>query len=295
MKRIVLFAAVNIAVLVVITIVVELLGLDRYLAVRGVSLTGLLTLSAVFGFGGAFISLGLSKWMAKVSMGVQVIDAPRTEVERRLLETVRAHAARLGITMPEVGMFESPTPNAFATGARRNHALVAVSTGLLESMDTNEVAAVLGHEMTHVVSGDMVTLTLLQGVLNTFVIFLARVLATVVDGALGGRRDEREGGGLIYFVTVLVLEILFGVLATLIVMAFSRRREYRADAGGAQLAGRQHMIDALRALQRGEGEPLPGQLRAFGIHDGTGRGVLRLLFMSHPPLEDRIAALEAHA
>lgn len=293
MKRVVLFAAVNIAVLVVITAVVELLGLDRYLAARGQSLTGLLVLSAPFGFGGAFISLALSKSMAKVSMGVRVIEPPQSHAERWLLETVGAHATRLGLAMPEVGIFDSPAMNAFATGARRDSALVAVSSGLLEGMAPGEVQAVLGHEMTHVANGDMVTLALLQGVLNTFVIFLARVVGTVIDSAIGGQREQRSGGGLFYFATVIVLQILFGVLATLIVMAFSRRREYRADAGGAHLAGRQNMISALRELQGTEVAALPGQLRAFGIADGRMRGLMSRLFMSHPPLTDRIAALEA--
>lgn len=293
MKRILLFVAVNIAVLAVITAVVEALGLDRYLAAQGLSLTGLLALSAVFGFGGSFMSLALSRWMAKVSMGVEVIDRPKTDSERWLLQVVGAHAARLGLAMPEVGIFRSRAMNAFATGARRNRALVAVSSGLLESMGADEIEAVLGHEMTHVANGDMVTLALLQGVLNTFVIFLARVLGTVIDSALGGQRQERGNGGLFYFMTVIVLQILFGVLATLIVMAYSRRREYRADAGGAHLAGRGNMISALRALQRHEGEALPGQLRAFGIRDGRTRTLLGRLFMSHPPLEERIAALEA--
>lgn len=293
MKRIVLFVTVNIAVLAVITAIVELLGLDRYLAARGLSLTGLLALSAIFGFGGALISLALSKWMAKISMSVRVIGQPQSGPERWLLDTVRAHATRLGLAMPEVGIFQSPTMNAFATGARRDRALVAVSSGLLQGMDSDEVQAVLGHEMTHVANGDMVTLALLQGVLNTFVILLARVIGTVIDSTFGGQREERSGDGLFYFATVIVLQIVFGVLATLVVMAYSRRREYRADAGGARLAGRHHMIDALCALQRVEGEALPGQLRAFGIHDGVARGWVQRLFMSHPPLEERIAALEA--
>jgi heat shock protein HtpX len=292
MKRIVLFAAANIAVLAVITVIVELLGLDRDLSGYGLSLTGLLALSAVFGFGGSFISLALSRWMAKSAMGVRVIEQPQSGAEETLLETVRAHATRLGLAMPEVGIFDSPAPNAFATGARRNRALVAVSSGLLANMDNDEVRAVLGHEMTHVANGDMVTLALLQGVLNTFVIFLARIVGTLLDNLLGGRRERRDGGGLLYFATVIALQILFGVLATLIVMAYSRHREYRADAGGADLAGRDNMIAALRALQRAQGEPLPGQLRAFGIHDGAAAGLLRGLFMSHPPLEERIGALE---
>lgn len=292
MKRIVLFAAVNIAILAMLTAVVQILGLGGYLAAHGQSLTGLLILSAIFGFGGAFISLALSKWTAKVGMGVRVIDPPRTHAEYWLIETVRGHADRLGLAMPEVGVFDSTTMNAFATGARRDRALVAVSSGLLEGMAPNEVAAVLGHEMTHVANGDMITLGLLQGVLNTFVLFLARVVGTLIDGALGGQRQQGAGGGLFYFVTVIVLQIVFGVLATVIVMAYSRRREFRADAGGARLAGQGSMIEALRALQRVQGEPLPGQLKAFGIDDGRARGLLGRLFMSHPPLEERIAALE---
>ncbi len=295
MKRVLLFAAVNIAVLAVIATVVQVLGLDRYLARYGLSFTGLLILSALFGFGGAFISLALSKWMARISMGVRVIAEARTPAEHWLLQTVADHATRLALGMPEVGIFASPAMNAFATGARRDRALVAVSSGLLEGMDRDEVRAVLGHEMTHVANGDMVTLALLQGVLNTFVIFLARVVGTVIDSAVAQRRDERANGGLFYFIIVIVLQILFGVLATLIVMAYSRHREFRADAGGAGLAGTDNMIGALRVLQRSEGGPLPGQLKAFGIHNGGAPGAVRRLFMSHPPLEERIAALQARA
>lgn len=287
MKRILLFAVTNIAVLLVLTVIAKLFGLDVYLAERGGSLSGLLWLSAIFGFGGAFISLALSKPMAKMAMGVTVIDEPRSPAEAWLVETVRAYAQRTGIGMPEVGVFDSSAPNAFATGANRDRALVAVSTGLLSSMESEEVEAVLGHEMSHVANGDMVTMALLQGVLNTFVIFLARVLGTVIDGALRG--NQRVGPGPFYFLTVIVLQVFFGVLATLIVMWFSRRREYRADAGGAALAGRGNMIGALMALQRSQGEPLPGQFQAFGIQGGN----VRRLFMSHPPLEERIAALRA--
>ncbi len=293
MKRVILFAAVNIAVLAVIAASVEVLGLGRYLASYGTGLTELLVFSAIFGFGGAFVSLALSKWMAKFSMGVRVIGQPRSSSEQWLLQAVGEHARRLDVAMPEVGIFDSPAMNAFATGARRNHALVAVSSGLLENMNGEEVGAVLGHEMTHVANGDMVTLALLQGVLNTFVIFLARVVGTVIDNAIGAKGEERSGGGLFYFLTVIVLQIFFGVLATLIVMAYSRHREYRADAGGARLAGTQNMIDALRVLERTEDGPLPGQLKAFGIHGGNMRGALSGLFMSHPPLEERIAALQA--
>ncbi len=292
MKRIIWFAAVNIAVLVVITVIVELFGLGRYLTAYGMSLEGLLVLSAVFGFGGAFVSLALSKWLAIHTMGVRVIERPQDALEGRLLTIVSSHAQRLGLGMPQVGIFDSPVMNAFATGARRNHALVAVSSALALAMDPQELDAVLGHEMTHVANGDMVTLGLLQGVLNTFVIFLARVVGSAIDGALGSRREEGGQGGLFYFLTVIVLEILFGVLATMIVMAFSRRREYRADAGGAALAGTSSMIGALRRLERSVAEPLPGQLRAFGIRGEPQAGLWRRLFMSHPPIEDRIAALQ---
>lgn len=291
MKRILLFALTNIAVLIVISVIVKLFGLDAYLAARGQNLTGLLVLSAAFGFGGAFISLALSKTMAKFGMGVKVIDTPRNDIERWLLDAVGAHAQRLGVGMPEVGIFDSQMMNAFATGASRNRALVAVSTGLLRGMNRSEADAVLGHEMSHVANGDMVTLTLLQGVLNTFVIFLARVLGTVIDSALRGNSREQRGAGPFYFLIVIVLQILFGILATLIVMGFSRRREFRADAGGAALAGRDNMIGALLELQRAHGQALPGQFQAFGIQGGR----VSRLFMSHPPLEERIAALRAGA
>ena len=288
-----LFAAVNMAVLAMITLVVQALGLERYLAARGVDLTAVLALSVVFGFGGSFLSLALSKRMAVLTMGVAIIRSPASGGEHWLLERIRAHAERLGLALPEVGIFESPDMNAFATGARRNHALVAVSTGLLRNMAPQQVDAVLGHEMSHVANGDMVTLALLQGVLNTFVMFLARVLGTAIDAAIGGRREQQAGEGLIYFASVIVLQIVFGVLATLIVMAYSRHREFRAGSGGAHLAGRDNMIGALRVLQSAEGGALPGQLRAFGIHDGTGHAWAVRLFMSHPPLAARIAALEA--
>ncbi|MEO8467213.1 MAG: protease HtpX [Gammaproteobacteria bacterium] len=293
MKRILLFAATNIAVLVVISVVVKLLGLDAYLDARGGSLAGLLLFSAIFGFGGAFISLALSKSMAKLGMGVRVIAQPRTEDESWLVATVSAHAERLGLGMPEVGVFDSPTMNAFATGASRNRALVAVSTGLLLGMGRQEMEAVLGHEMSHVANGDMVTMTLLQGVLNTFVIFLARVVGTVVDNALRGERDQRAGSGPFYFVIVILLQVVFGVLASVIAMWFSRYREFRADAGGARLAGRDSMIGALLALQRAHGQPLPGQLSAFGIQGGSVGRFFGRLFMTHPPLDERIAALRA--
>jgi heat shock protein HtpX len=292
MKRIVLLVATNLAVMVVLTVVARLLGLDQWLAAQGSSLTSLLGFAAVFGFGGALISLALSKWMAKMSMGVQVIQNPTTPTERWLVETVAAHARAMGIGMPEVGVFDSPEPNAFATGARRDAALVAVSTGLLQRMNEREVQAVLGHEISHVANGDMVTLTLIQGVLNTFVIFLSRIVGNLVDKAFF--RSE-NGRGPAYFICVIVSEIVLGFLATLIVLAFSRWREFRADRGGAKLAGTGNMIAALEALKSAH-EPLPAQQFAnFGIASGkAARGLARLM-MSHPPLDERIAALRASA
>ena len=290
MMRILLFLATNAAVLVLISIVFRLLGLEGVLAENGVDLNleALLVLSAVIGFGGSFISLALSKFMAKRAMGVRVIVQPRNDIERWLLETVRRQAAAAGIGMPEVGIFNSPDSNAFATGMRRNAALVAVSTGLLSNMGADEVEAVLGHEVSHVANGDMVTMGLLQGVVNTFVIFLSRVVGHVIDRVVF--KTER-GYGPAYFVTTIVAQIFLSILASMIVMWFSRRREFRADHGGATLAGRQKMVSALRALQRGAKEDLPGEFAAFGISGGMGHGLKRL-FLSHPPLEERIAALE---
>ncbi len=293
MTRILLFLATNAAVLVLISIVFRLLGIEGILAENGVDLNlqALLVLSAVIGFGGSFISLALSKFMAKRSMGVQIIEQPRNGTERWLLETVAGQAKRAGIGMPEVGIFPSPEPNAFATGMRRNAALVAVSTGLLQNMNADEVEAVLGHEVSHVANGDMVTMALLQGVVNTFVVFLSRIVGHVVDRVVF--KTER-GYGPAYFITTIVAQIFLSILASMIVMWFSRRREFRADDGGASLAGRQKMVAALRALQRRqEPEDLPGEFAAFGISGGMGGGLKRL-FLSHPPLEERIAALEAN-
>ena len=290
MKRIVLFLATNLAVVLVLTVAAHLLGLDTWLAMHGTSLGGLAVFALFWGFGGSFISLALSKWMAKRSMGVRVIGQSGDPTEQWLLAVVQRHAQAAGVGMPEVGIFDSPEPNAFATGANRNAALVAVSSGLLQRMNREEITAVLGHEMTHVANGDMVTLTLIQGVVNTFVIFLSRIIGNIVDRALF-RSDD--GRGIAYFASVIVSQILLGILASMIVMWFSRWREFRADRGGAQLAGRSNMIDALEELKRVH-EPLPTrQLAAFGIAGGdAGRG-LRRLFMSHPPLDERIAALRA--
>jgi heat shock protein HtpX len=292
MMRIFLFLATNAAVLVLISIVFQLFGFEGILQANHVDLNlqALLVMSAVIGFGGSFISLALSKFMAKRSMGVQVIEQPRSSSEQWLVETVRRQAREAGIGMPEVGIFNAAEPNAFATGMSRNHALVAVSTGLLQNMNADEVEAVLGHEMTHVSNGDMVTMGLLQGVVNTFVIFLSRVVGHVVDRVVF--KTER-GYGPAYFITSIVAQIFLSILASMIVMWFSRRREFRADAGGASLAGRGKMIGALQALQRAhEPQDLPGEFAAFGISGGFKAGLSKL-FMSHPPLEERIAALQA--
>jgi heat shock protein HtpX len=289
MKRIFLLIATNVAIMLVLSIVVSVFGLDRYLTAQGLNLGGLLVFSAVFGFGGAFISLLISKWMAKSAMGVQVITQPRNETEHWLVNTVRNQAQTAGIGMPEVGIFDSPDPNAFATGANKNNALVAVSTGLLNNMRRDEVEAVLGHEVSHVANGDMVTLTLIQGVMNTFVFFLARVIGFFVDKVL--LKNER-GTGLGYMVTVIAAQIVLGILAGMIVAWFSRKREFRADAGGAHLAGTNSMIGALEALRRVSQAPtaMPEKMAAFGIRSGPPKGWQKL-FMSHPPLEERIAAL----
>jgi heat shock protein HtpX len=292
MMRIFLFLATNAAVLVLISVVFQLFGIEGILQANRVDLNlqALLVMSAVIGFGGSFISLALSKFMAKHSMGVQVIEQPRSSTEQWLVETVRRLSQQAGIGMPEVGIFSAPEPNAFATGMSRNNALVAVSTGLLQNMNSDEVEAVLGHEITHVSNGDMVTMGLLQGVVNTFVIFLSRVIGHVVDRVVF--KTER-GYGPAYFITSIVAQVFLSILATMIVMWFSRRREFRADAGGASLAGRGKMIGALQALQRAhEPQDLPGEFAAFGISGGLKAGLGRL-FLSHPPLEERIAALQA--
>ena len=292
MMRILLFLATNAAVLVLISIVFQIFGIEGILAENGVDLNlqALLLLSAVIGFGGSFISLALSKFMARRAMGVQIIEQPRSNTEQWLVSTVQRQAKEAGIGMPEVGVFNSPQPNAFATGMKRNDALVAVSTGLLNHMNSDEVEAVLGHEVAHIANGDMVTMGLLQGVVNTFVIFLSRVIGHVVDRVVF--KTER-GYGPAYFITSIAAQIFLSIIASTIVMWFSRRREFRADEGGARLASRQKMADALRALKRvSEPEDLPGEFAAFGISGGMGGG-LKKLFMSHPPLDERIAALEA--
>ncbi|KZV15339.1 hypothetical protein F511_25207 [Dorcoceras hygrometricum] len=294
MRRIALFLGTNIAVLFLLSIVCHLLGVDQMQAAQGFGgSTGLLIYAAVFGMGGAFISLAMSKWMAKMSTGARVIEQPANEAERWLLDTVRHHAQNAGIGMPEVAIYDAPEMNAFATGMTKNSSLVAVSSGLLQQMDREQVAAVLGHEIGHVANGDMVTMTLIQGVLNTLVILAARIVGRLVDSWLsGGRDDDRGGSGIGYFVTVMVLQLVFGLFASMIVMAFSRWREFRADAAGARLAGRSAMISALQRLKGDHGEnTLPKMLAAFGISGPLAEGFQRL-FMSHPPLDERIAALQ---
>jgi heat shock protein HtpX len=290
MKRVLLFLATNMAILVVLSITLRLLGVERILDERGVDLDlrALLVFAAVFGMGGSFLSLAVSKWTAKRFTGAQVIDRPSNPTEEWLVETVHRQAKAAGIGNPEVAVFDSPEPNAFATGARRNHALVAVSTGLLQRMRREEVEAVLGHEVSHVANGDMITLALIQGVVNTFVIFLSRVIGHVVDRVVF--KTER-GHGPAFWITAIIAEMVIGILASVIVFWFSRQREFRADSGGAQLAGRERMIGALERLRPSYGrEALPDQLAAFGISGGARRGLARL-FTTHPPIEERIARL----
>ena len=288
MKRIMLFLATNIAVILLLSIAMRLLGADQYLAQQGYNYQALLVFSAIFGMGGAFISLGLSKWLAKRSTGARVIDKPAGETEAWLLRTIERQARQAGIGMPEVAIFPSPQPNAFATGAKRDSALVAVSEGLLQQMSRDEVEAVLAHEISHIANGDMVTLTLIQGVLNTFVIFLSRIIGGIVNRVVF-RSNSNYGIG--YFISVIITQIVLGILASVIVMWFSRYREFRADAGGARLAGRHKMIAALERLKSAHGPAeLPKELNAFGIAGG-GNGGLRRLLMSHPPLDERIRVL----
>jgi heat shock protein HtpX len=287
MKRVLLLVATNVAVMVVLSIVVSILGLDRWMTAEGIDHTSLLIMSAIFGFGGAFISLLLSKRIAKWQAGLQLIDGSEGTTEYWLVESVKKLADKAGVGMPEVGIFEG-APNAFATGAFKDSALVAVSTGLLQSMSKEEVEAVLGHEMAHVANGDMVTLTLIQGVLNTFVFFLSRVVGSIVDKAVF--RSER-GTGPGYWITVMLLQFLFGIIAAMVVAWFSRWREFRADRGSADLLGQpQSMISALARLGGLQPAELPPQLKAFGI-----AGPIGALLATHPPIEQRIAALQARA
>ena len=287
MKRIALFIVTNLAVVLVLGIVSRLLGVDRFLTANGLNLGALLGFALVMGFGGAIISLLMSKPMAKWSAGVQVIEQPRNQDEAWIVDTVRKFADKAGIGMPEVGIFEGD-PNAFATGAFRDSALVAVSTGLLHNMTQEEVEAVIGHEIAHIANGDMVTMTLIQGVMNTFVVFLSRVIGYAVDSFLRKNDEENTGPGIGYFVTTIVLDIVLGFVAAIIVAWFSRQREFRADAGAAQLMGRkQPMINALARLGGLHSAELPKSVAAMGIAGGIGQ-----LFSTHPPIEERIAALQ---
>jgi heat shock protein HtpX len=290
MKRVFLFVITNLAILLMLSITLRLLGVDRILNEQGgIDFNSLLVMAAVIGFGGSFISLAMSKWSAKNMTGAVVIEQPSDPTERWLVETVRSHAERVGIGMPEVAIYDAPDLNAFATGMDRNNSLVAVSTGLLHNMSKDEVEGVLAHEISHVANGDMVTLALIQGVVNTFVIFLSRVIGHLVDRVVF--KTERENGPAFMIVT-LIAQLVLGILASMIVMWFSRQREFRADAGGAQLAGRNKMIAALERLKQWhEPAQLPERLAAFGI--SGGKGSVMNLFMSHPPLDVRIAALRA--
>lgn len=293
MKRIFLFLATNLAIVVVLSITLRILGVESILDDSGtnLNLTSLLIFALVFGFGGSFISLAISKWMAKKTMGVYIIEQPRDSTEQWLVDTVRRQATEAGIGMPEVGIFDSPDPNAFATGMSRNNALVAVSTGLLDHMNADEVEAVLGHEVGHVANGDMVTLALIQGVVNTFVIFIARVIGHFVDRIIF---KNEEGHGIAFWVTTIIAEILLAILASIIVMWFSRQREFRADEYGAKLSSRTKMVAALERLRSMQEQPsqMPDQMAAFGIRGGMGGGIKKL-FMTHPPLEERIMALKS--
>lgn len=291
MKRVFLFIVTNIAILAVLFVVLSLLGVTGILDEQqvGIDYKNLLIFAAVLGFGGSFISLAISKWMAKRLTGTKVITSPSSQMEEWLVRTVRQQANRVGIGMPEVGIFDSAAPNAFATGMNKNKALVAVSTGLLRSMNQDEVEAVLAHEISHVANGDMITLTLIQGVVNTFVIFISRIVGHFVDRVIF---KNEEGHGIGFFVATIVAQIVFGILASTIVMWFSRQREFRADAGGARLAGSDKMISALEKLKKGINEPLPDQMASFGINGKSEGFDFKALFMSHPPIDKRIAALK---
>ena len=290
MRRIFLFLVTNLAVLALLTLVIFIIQSVFGVRLTGGGLGGLLVFAAICGFGGALISLALSKWTAKRMMGVRVITTPQSDLESWLIATIKRLADQVHIGMPEVGIFDAAEMNAFATGARRNAALVAVSSGLLRGMSRPQIEAVLGHEISHVANGDMVTLALLQGVLNTFVIFLARIIGSIVDRALF--RNDRQESGIGFFLTTLAAQIVLGIFASMIVSWYSRRREYRADRGGANLAGTGKMIAALEVLKRSQGEPMPPQMQAFGINTGSTGGFMRL-FMTHPPLDERIAALQS--
>ncbi len=290
MKRIFLFLATNLAIILVLSISMRVLGVNHYLGQQGIDFNALLIFAAIMGFGGAFISLAISKWSAKTAVGAKVIDQPRTSEEQWLVSTVASQSQAAGIGMPEVAIWDSPEVNAFATGMSRNKALVAVSTGLLRQMSRKEAEAVLGHEVAHVANGDMVTLALIQGVVNTFVLFLSRVIGHTVDRVVF---KNENGHGPAFWITVIIADMVLGILASIIVMWFSRQREFRADAGGAGLTSRQSMIDALERLRSLHPQPLPDKMAAFGVSGSRASGIRRL-FMTHPPLEERIAALKVN-
>lgn len=290
MKRIMLFILTNIAIMVVLSITLRILGVDSLFHQGGaMNFNALLIFAVVFGMGGSFISLAISKWMAKMSTGAQVIENPRNATEQWLVETVRMQARQAGIGMPEVAIYDAPEMNAFATGMNKNNALVAVSTGLMQSMSRDEVEAVLAHEVSHVANGDMVTLALIQGVVNTFVIFISRIIGSIADRMMAGDDEEYTGPGWTYYIVSFIAEIIIAFLASAIVMWFSRQREFRADAGSAKLVGAPKMIAALERLQQGHAGELPSEMAAFGI--SGGKSSFMELFSSHPPLEQRIEAL----
>lgn len=287
MKRIFLFLATNLGIVLVLSITMRLLGVEPYLTANGLNLSSLLIFALIMGFGGSFISLAISKWMAKKSMGVRVIESPGNANEQWLVDTVRRYSEQAHIGMPEIGIFETPEVNAFATGMSKNSSLVAVSSGLLQQMTREEAEAVIGHEIAHIANGDMVTLALIQGVVNTFVMFLSRVIGYFIDKVIF---KTENGTGPAFFISMIVAELVLGVLASIIVMWFSRKREFRADSGGAYLAGRQNMIAALERLNSLHPAPLPDRMAAFGISGGVASGLKRL-FLTHPPLSERIQAL----
>jgi heat shock protein HtpX len=289
MKRVFLFLATNLAIVLVLSISMRLLGVEPYLTAQGLNLGSLLIFASMFGFGGAFISLALSKWMAKKSVGASVITNPRTADEQWLVNTVASQAETANIATPEIAIWDSPQVNAFATGMNKNKALVAVSTGLLGQMSREEAEAVLAHEISHVANGDMVTLALIQGVVNTFVLFLSRVIGHTVDRVIF---RSQSGHGPAFWISVIIADIVLGILASIIVMWFSRRREFAADAGGAYLTSHDSMIAALNRLRNLHSEPLPDKLASFGISGGNREGGIKRVFMTHPPLEERIAALQ---
>lgn len=289
MSRVFLFLATNMAIVLVLSISMRLLGVEPYLNAQGLNLSSLLIFASMFGFGGAFISLALSKWMAKRSVGAIVITNPRTADEQWLVNTVESQAKIANIATPEIAVWDSPQVNAFATGMNKNKALVAVSTGLLGQMSRDEAEAVLAHEVSHVANGDMVTLALIQGVVNTFVLFLSRVIGHTVDRVIF---KSESGHGPAFWISVIIADIVLGILASIIVMWFSRRREFAADAGGAYLTNHDSMISALNRLRNLHSEPLPDKLASFGISGGNRAGGIKRLFMTHPPLEERIAALQ---